>query len=827
MEPYHDCRAIGQESDGAWESISADPQFLLRPSSQDSFPPGIGRFVFESKAGSEPWVDPAFYFDFGQGVTEKAKLVLHPEPRSPGDLISFLVNVPPNVKSIRFDPTCAAGTFYVKTEVSIQRSWLLLSALKKVIRYWRSNGLMALVSRVFEGQQVQNFASQGPVDASAFQRHLVDMLTKRDREYIAAPALEPAPDVGVKFIAYYLPQFHPIPENDRWWGKGFTEWTNVSKSMPMFEGHYQPRLPGEFGFYDLRNPQIMRDQAKMARRHGIEAFCFYYYWFDGHRLLESPVEAFLKDPTIDIGFCLCWANENWSRRWDGSEQDILMAQNHSADDDIAIIDDLIRAFRDPRYQRIDGKPVLIVYRAGILPEAAVTLDRWRQRCREQGVGEIYLVAAQTFGLGNPTELGFDAGVEFPPHGVQVPVKRSLYKHFHEDSEVTIFDYPDVVETESERTYPDYRLFRCAMPGWDNTARKGKRAHVFTKSSPSGFQQWVDALVDQVVLQAPPGERLVFINAWNEWAEGAYLEPDRRYGYANLMVCHKALSRIEKSARPKVSVIMPTYKHARYVEQAIRSVLDQSFDDFELLVIDDCSPDETYEIAERTIAEYDAPGRARLFRMPINSDAFNVINYGVANSRGEYVAIINSDDAWAGERLASLVSAMEKDKADLAFSRVTVIDQNGGTLDTDHPAAREIYRRQDECFRSTAPLMVHLVEYNACVTTGNLMFTRALFDKLGGFSHMRLCHDWDFLLRASFHAKLLIVDFPGYLYRIHTSNTFSSAAHLSDSESEALLNGFFLEFHKHPQYRLLRKNSSFMELMATDRYRGYYSLTKHD
>ncbi|MBX9400134.1 glycoside hydrolase family 99-like domain-containing protein [Lysobacter sp. BMK333-48F3] len=825
LEPYYDCKAVGSTSDGVWESLAADPQFLIRSGSR-GFAPGPCRFVFETKPGSAKWIDPLMYFDLGEGWVDSGKILLKPEPRPPGThLVSYLVNIPPNVRQIRFDPTCAAGTFVLKPSVTIQRFRLLLGAARKLARVWRNHGLFGVANRVLNGDPSgRGLPGQMAQDTGAFQKQLVDNLTKRAREYIAAPALAPAPDAGVRLVAYYLPQFHPIPENDKWWGKGFTEWTNVGKAMPMFEGHYQPRLPGEFGYYDLRNPQIMRDQAALARRHGIEAFCFHYYWFDGHRLLESPVEAFLKDPSIDIGFCLCWANENWSRRWDGSEQDVLIAQNHSPEDDIAIIDDLIRAFRDPRYLRVDGKPVMIIYRAAILPEVKETLARWRRRCIEQGIGEIHLVAAQSFGLTDPLSLGFDAGVEFPPHGVRIPERQEEYLHFHDDSKMTIYDYRDVVETESARDYPDYRLYRCAMPGWDNTARKGKRAHAFSNSSPGGFRRWLDALIDQSMRHVPAGERLIFVNAWNEWAEGAYLEPDRRYGYANLMACHGALTRVEKAARPKVSVIMPTYKHEQYVEQAIRSVLDQTYDDFELLVIDDCSPDGTYAVAERVLAQYDAAGKASLHRMPINSDAYNVINYGIANSSGEYVTVINSDDAWTPDRLATIIGAMEKDGAGLAFSRISVIDQDGAPLDEAHPVAAEVYRRQEKCFSSADPLMVHLLQYNVCVTTGNLVFKRSLFDRLGGFSQLRLCHDWDFVLRASFYGKLLMVDSPGYLYRMHTSNTFSSSGHLSGPETETLLTEFFGKFDQHPQQELLRKNVAFQELMGSDQYRAYYELT---
>lgn len=347
----------------------------------------------------------------------------------------------------------------------------------------------------------------------------------------------------VRTIAFYLPQFHPIPENDLWWGRGFTEWTNVTRAKPNFVGHDQPRVPADLGYYDLRVPDVMRQQAALARRYGLGAFCFYYYWFAGRRLLESPIEQYMADPGIDFPFCLCWANENWSRRWDGQDQDVLMAQAHSPEDDMAVIHDLIRHFKRPNYLRVDGRPLMLIYRASLFPDFAATAERWRIECRKAGIGEIYLAHVESFDMIDkgihPSTFGCDAAVEFPPHGMAetYPTPTPLLNPAFEGKTA---DYRDIATRYAVRRSPPYKRFLGTMPGWDNTARRQDHSYVFEHSSPGAFRAWLEHAVERTRDEHSGEERLLFINAWNEWAEGAYLEPDRRFGHAFLEAHRDAL-----------------------------------------------------------------------------------------------------------------------------------------------------------------------------------------------------------------------------------------------------------------------------------------------
>jgi O-antigen biosynthesis protein len=359
------------------------------------------------------------------------------------------------------------------------------------------------------------------------------------------PACAPI-DPKVRLIAYYLPQFHPIPENDLWWGKGFTEWTNVTKAAPRFVGHYQPRLPGELGFYDLRSPDTLRRQAALARKYGIHGFCLHYYWFGGKTLLETPLNLLLENRDIDIKFCICWANENWTRRWDGESNEILIAQSHSPQDDAAFARSLERLFGDPRYIRIDGRPLVVTYRAGLLPDPLATARRWRHHWAGAGFGNPYLVMAQTWGDEDPRPFGFDAAVEFPPHklAVNAPRINAGLEMFDQDYEGNIYEYDYLVQRATTAAPPNYKLFPCVCPSWDNEARKPRKGDTFAFSTPAKYGAWLTYACQRALREFKPAERFVFINAWNEWAEGAYLEPDRHFGFAYLQETAKILGHLE-------------------------------------------------------------------------------------------------------------------------------------------------------------------------------------------------------------------------------------------------------------------------------------------
>ncbi len=347
-----------------------------------------------------------------------------------------------------------------------------------------------------------------------------------------------------RLIAFYLPQFHPIPENDEWWGKGFTEWTSVTRARPLFPGHQQPRLPADLGFYDLRLPEVREAQAALARLYGIDGFCYYYYWFkDGVQLLERPLREMLDGGAPDFPFCLCWANEPWTRRWSDRERDVLVAQDHSPANNLAFIRSIVPYLKDPRYIRVEGRPLLLVYRAALIPGLAATVLAWREELARHGLPPPYLVAAETYGHSGAEAVaaGFDAGYEFPPHGAPrsaqvMPQAIGLGPEFTGG----VRDYARIAAGFRARALPDYPLHRGLMLAWDNTARRGNAADISVNFTVEAYHGWLRAML-QSTREAFAGERrILFVNAWNEWSEGSYLEPDQLYGHACLEATRAAL-----------------------------------------------------------------------------------------------------------------------------------------------------------------------------------------------------------------------------------------------------------------------------------------------
>jgi glycosyltransferase involved in cell wall biosynthesis len=358
-------------------------------------------------------------------------------------------------------------------------------------------------------------------------------------EFVPLPGSAP---LRAKLLTYYLTQFHSFPENDAWWGKGFTEWTNVPRGLPRFKGHYQPRVPRDLGYYSLDQAETMRRQSEMAKAGGVYGFVFYYYWFNGKRLLERPVEALLTDSTIQMPFCLMWANENWTRRWDGADAEVLISQDYRLEDEAGLVADFARHFKDPRYIRVQGRALLMIYRPGLITDGVTTLNRLRGLFKETFGEDPLLVMGQTFKATDPTVFGMDGAIEFPPHKLtqdMTAINPSL-QYLDLEFEGKAYRYDDVVRISLDEPQPPYPLIKTAVPSWDNDARRQGNGLVLTESTPQKYQAWLTELVDRAVENPFFGEPIVCVNAWNEWCEAAYLEPDLHYGSAYLNATARAL-----------------------------------------------------------------------------------------------------------------------------------------------------------------------------------------------------------------------------------------------------------------------------------------------
>lgn len=370
--------------------------------------------------------------------------------------------------------------------------------------------------------------------------------------------------VRARAIAFYLPQFHPIPENDAWWGKGFTEWSNVVRGRPRFPGHYQPHLPADLGFYDLRVPETRAAQADLARAHGIEGFCYYHYWFRGKRLLGRTLDEVLSSRLPDFPFCLCWANETWSRAWNGLDHDVLIRQEY----DVAESEEHIRwlgtVFQDSRYIRVDSRPLFLIYRPEDIPDLSRMLMRWRRYCHENLGLDPWICGVRTgysaLSTSQFKELGCDGVVEFEPNRMNFPsarnatghaiafMRRFLPRRWYDVLRnspwltgrhlTTVVDYSAYVERALSRSSAEDSTYPVVFPSWDNTARRAA-ATVIENDDPSCYRRWLEDAVVRVS-HRPDQQRLIFINAWNEWAEGCHLEPDSRHGHGFLHATAQAL-----------------------------------------------------------------------------------------------------------------------------------------------------------------------------------------------------------------------------------------------------------------------------------------------
>lgn len=411
-------------------------------------------------------------------------------------------------------------------------------------------------------------------------------LQKTQKSYFFERAIDAEIELGEadpKVIAFYLPQYHPIPENDRTWGKGFTEWTNVASAQPRFVGHNQPILPGDLGFYDLRLEDNIKDQIDLAKSHGLYGLCLYYYWFSGDKILDKPVESILKHKEWDFNFMICWANENWTKRWDGHDNDVIIAQKYLDEDAINFIKEVEHILLDSRYIRHEGKPVLSIYRPEKLKNPAEFSRVWQQYFKEEHGTELHLVSVMGFENHDPKEYGFQSAIDFVPLSIdfksehflghKVPQVDVSDKILDIKYEGAVYDYRKIVLNEEYQTSNfDFHTYRSVMPSWDNDARKKGKGSSFYYNNPDLYAKWLDSALTNRERKSDP----VFINAWNEWAEGAMLEPTQHFGHAMLNRTAEVIAR--HSSVKANEIAFPAYGFKRAKDRTTAVVIHLFYTD---------------------------------------------------------------------------------------------------------------------------------------------------------------------------------------------------------------------------------------------------------
>jgi glycosyltransferase involved in cell wall biosynthesis len=666
------------------------------------------------------------------------------------------------------------------------------------------------------------------------------------------PSSPGRPAADVRVIAYYRLPDAPRPAGTIS-GEDLPEWGGVRTARPRFAGHDQPQVPGELGYCDVRESAARDAQAALAREHAIDGFCYVFRCSDPNGGLDPTLADILDSGRPDFPFCVCWettrlhAGAGFGADDEARESKFAPAQ--SAD----VIRTLLPVFADRRYLRVGGRPLFILSSPDPIIDLPAVAASWRDECSRAGAGNPYLACYGGAHGADAAPLGLDATIESPPLGgfPQSECDRivALTPEFGGDAR----NYRSYVGQLLLSARPEHTMFRCIMPGWDETVREGDSAKMFVNVNAETFGLWAERVVDQTRLRFAGDERLMFVRAWNEWDAACHLEPDGRHGRQYLAALRAAVqrppvqiperpswktirawaaegggfaaARVARSAPrepprghgPRVSVVMPAYNHERYVVPALDSVLAQTHGNLEIIVIDDGSRDATATILD----EYAARCRTHAVTVvhQANAGAHAAINHGLALASGDVVAVMNSDDLYAPTRLERVLGEMERRGAAFGFSNTRFIDDDGNDCDANDAYVRQLRKAIAEALKAPDLLYV-LILSNISMSTGNFVFRRELAEQIGGFCAMRVCHDWDFLLAASFETPLVFVDEPLYLYRLHATNTFASSRVLGAFELEQLMTRFFGRIATHPLLREPTRADHFLEHVRRVGLGGY-------